>query len=136
MTLITSSEAAKILGISKRTLYRWEGEGRIRSTREGILNTRVFDNDYVEMAKKILDLDKQEEEHLKKLPNIRKQIEEHNLEQEYIPGKPLKLLTEEEVKAAMKAFDAEEEWVAEHKRLLAELISYPRDIIRELLKTT
>jgi len=134
MELITSSRAAKILGISKRTLYRWEKERRVRSKREGILNIRVYDQDYIEMAKKILDLDKKEKEHLKNLPNIKKEIEEHHLLQEYIPGKPLKLSTEEEVKAAMKAFDAEEVWVEQHKRILNELFTFPQEIIRELLK--
>lgn len=85
------------------------------------------------MAKKILDLNKREEEHLKKLPKIRKDIKEHYLEQEYIPSKPLKLSTTEDVEAAMKTFDAEEAWLEEHKRLLNELLSYPKDILRELL---
>lgn len=134
MSLITAKEASQILGISKRTLYRWEKEGRIRNYREGILNVRVYDRDYIEMARKILELDQQETDHLAKLPEIRNQVKEHFLLQEYTSGKPLKLSTTEEVEAAMKAFKDEETWLAEHKRLLAELCSYPRDILIEILK--
>lgn len=134
MSQITTKEASQILGISKRTLFRWEKEGRIKSTREGILNVRVYDRDYIEMAKKILELNQQEKDHLTKLPEIRNQVKEHYLLQEYTPGKPLTLSTTEEVETAMKAFKDEEAWLAEHKRLLNELFSFPRDIIRELLK--
>lgn len=134
MELITSSKAAKILGISKRTLYRWEEEKRIRSQREGILNIRVYNKNYVEMVKKILDLDKKEEMHLKNLPNIKKEIEEHHLLQKYVPNKPLKFLNDEEISAAMKAFDAEKNWLKKHEQILKELFSFPHEIIRELLK--
>ena len=134
MLTIMSGEACKILKISKRTLYRWEKEGRIRSVRDGVLNVRVYDPAYIEMVKKIIDLDKQEKEHLAKLPGILEEEKKHHLEQDYHPGKPLKLSTEEEVEAAMRAFDAEEAWMAEHKRLFNKFLSYPRDILKEVLK--
>jgi len=136
MSNILAGDACKILKISKRTLYRWEKEGRVRSARDGMLNVRVYDPAYIEMVKKIIDLDKQEKEHLAKLPGILEEEKKHHLEQDYHPGKPLKLSTEEEVEAAMRAFDAEEAWMAEHKRLLNELFIYPRDIIREVLEIT
>ncbi len=133
MEAIASAEAAKILGINKRTLYRWEKEGKIRSTREGVLSFRVFNKSYIEIVKRILDLNKQEKEHLKKLPRIIEEIEKYHLLQEYVPGEPLKMSSEKDVELAMAAFDAEEKWVADHKRLLNELLSYPHYIIKELL---
>lgn len=132
MTQITAGEAAKILGISKRTLYRWEDEGKIQSIREGLLKIRVYDRDYIEIAKKVIDLGKEEKAHLKKLPDVKKQADEYGLLQEYVPGRPLKLSTNEEVAAAMKAFDAEEAWLEKHKRILFELFKYPKDLIRKL----
>ena len=51
MSNILAGDASKILGISKRTLYRWEKEGRIRSVRDGVLNVRVYDNIYIEMIR-------------------------------------------------------------------------------------
>jgi len=135
MSNIMAGDASKILEVSKRTLYRWEKEGRIRSTRDGILNVRLYDRDYIEIVKKIVDLNKQEKEHLAKLPGILEEEKKHHLEQDYHPGIPLKLSSEEEVDAAIKAFSDEDAWVAEHQRLLHELFKYPRDIIREVSKT-
>ena len=133
MSQITASDASSILKISKRTLYRWGEEGRIRNVRDGILKVRVYDKDYIEMVKSILELNKKEKEHLAKLPKIMDQVKKNLLEQDYIPGKRLKLMTSSDVEAAMKAFDDEEAWMREHKRILNELLSFPRDIIKELL---
>jgi len=133
MSQITASEASTILKISKRTLFRWEKEGKIRSVRDGILKVRVYDKEYIEMVKKILELNNKEKEHLTKLPEILDQVKKHCLEQDYIPGKPLKFLIESDVEAAMKAFGAEEKWMDKHRQILNELFSFPRDIIRELL---
>lgn len=121
MPQITTKEASQILGISKRTLFRWEKEGRIKSVREGILNIRVYDRDYIAMVKKLLDLDKLIREHNAKLPEILVQIRKHQLEQIYNPGKPLKLFSSSDLKAMGKAFDDEETWDAEHKRQMIEL---------------
>lgn len=120
MSQITAKEASQILGISKRTLYRWEEEGRIKSTREGILNVRVYDRDYLLMVRKLLDLSKKIDEHNTKLPEILEQSKEHHLEQTYFPGKPLKLSSEEEVEAAMKAFNNEDAWETEHDEQMTE----------------
>lgn len=134
MMLITSSQAAKILNISKKTLYRWEQEGRIRVEREGVLNVRVYDRSYIQMVKRIIDLDEQEEKHLKKLPAIRERVKEHLFAHDVESirsGEPLKFM---DIEKASKAFDDEEAWLKEHERILNELFSYPKDIIREILQ--
>lgn len=133
MSYITASEVSKILKISKRTLFRWEEQGKIRSERDGILKTRVYDKDYIAIVQKIIELNEQEKAHLSKLPKIREMIKENMLEQDYVPGKKLKLMNEQDVEVSMKAFKAEEDWMDEHKRLLDELFSFPRDIVREVL---
>lgn len=124
MLQITAKEASQILGISKRTLFRWEKEGIIRSTREGILNVRVYDRDYIvqskeyfSMIKKILDLNKQIREHNAKLPEILIQCRKYQLEQVYFPAEPLKLFSHSDLKAMGKAYDNEEAWDSKHKRL-------------------
>jgi len=132
MSQITASDASAILKVSKRTLFRWGEKGRIRSVRDGVLKVRVYDEGYIKMVKNILELDKKEREHLTKLPKIRDQVKKNLMEQDYIPGKPLKLSTSSDIKVAMKAFDDEEAWMREHKRILNELFSFPRDIIKEL----
>lgn len=121
MPQITTKEASRILGISKRTLFRWEQERRIKSTREGILNIRVYDRQYITMVKKLLDLDKRIRKHNTKLPEILVQIRKHQLEQVYNPGRPLKLFSSSDLKSMGKAFDDEEAWDAEHKRQIIEL---------------
>lgn len=136
MSQITAGDASAILKVSKRTLYRWGEKGRIRSERDGILKVRVYNRDYIETVKKILELNKKEKKHLAKLPEIIDQVKRNLLEQDYIPGKPLKLMTSSDVEAAMKAFDDEEAWMREHKRILNELLSFPRDIIKELLSSS
>lgn len=121
MLQITTKEASQILNISKRTLFRWEKEGRIKSIREGILNVRVYDRDYIVIVKKLLDLDKQIDEHQVKLPKILEQSKKRQLAQNYQSGKPLKLSSDLEVEAAIKAGNNEELWMAEHNRLILEL---------------
>lgn len=149
MSQITTKEASQILGISKRTLFRWEKEGRIKSTLESILNVnvRVYDRDFIVkirdydlMVKKILGLNKQIEEHNSKLPEFLEQSRKHQLIQTYKPGKPLKLLSSSEVEAAIKAFNNEEKWSVEHKRLITEFgqllqsfrTSFPDKSVKEL----
>ncbi len=141
MPHITTKEASQILGISKRTLFRWEIEGQIKSTREGILKVRVYNQDYIVMVKKLLDLDKQIDKHQVKLPEILEQSRKHQLAQDYQPGKPLKLSNDLEVEAAIKAGNNEELWMAEHNRLISELgllvrtfrINFPEAPLEELL---
>lgn len=117
MPQITTKEASQILGISKRTLFRWEKEGKIKSMREGILKVRVYDQDYVALTRELLDLNKQIDKHNARLPEIKEQSLKHQLEQTYIPGKPLRLPTSLDAEAAMKASADEEEWLTEYYRL-------------------
>lgn len=133
MPYITAAEASEILGISKRTLFRWEEEGRINSKREGILKVRLYDKDYITQSAEILRLNRLEKEHLAKLPAIRERVKQHLFVQDVHAlhaGEPMKFM---DVDAATKAFDDEEAWMAEHKRILNELFLYPRDRLRQLL---
>ena len=141
MSQITTKEASQILGISKRTLFRWEKEGRVKSAREGILNVRVYDNGYIMMVKRLLDLDKKIDAHNAKLREIIEQSKKHQLEQVYQPGRPLKLSTPLEVEAASKAFDDEDAWEVEHDKQMVELglllqefrVNFPDAPLKELL---
>lgn len=141
MSQITTKEVSQILGISKRTLFRWEKEGRFKSTREGILNVRVYDRDYVVMAKKLLNSVKQIDEHNTKLREILAQSNKHQIEQVYYPGKRLKLISSSEMEASKQASDNEKTWSVERDKLKAEFglllqdfrIRFPDAPIKELL---
>jgi DNA-binding transcriptional MerR regulator len=85
---LTISEAAKILGISSRSLMRWDEEG-IFSAREIASNNRVYFRDDVEMVKKWMDLRKKHRQHLKKLGPIRKELDKFLVITPLIPGKPI-----------------------------------------------
>lgn len=130
MPYITAAEASEILGVSKRTLFRWEEEGRIESKREGILKVRLYDRNHIIQSAKILRLNKLEKEHLAKLPAVREKVKQHLFVQDVHAGEPLRFM---DVEAASKAFDDEEVWMDEHKRILNELFLYPRDRLRKLL---
>lgn len=133
MPYITSAKAAKMLGISKRTLFRLEEERRIKSVRKGVLKTRMYDQDYIKQAAEILELDRKEKEHLAKLPAIRAKVRKHLFAtdvEEVRKGGNLKFMNLEK---ATEAFDEEEEWLKKHKEMLDKLFSYPRELLRELL---
>lgn len=119
MLQITTKEASQILGISKRTLFRWEKEERIISTREGILKIRVYNRSYIVTVKKLLDLDKQIKEHNVKHQEIVEQSRKHQLEQIY-HGKSMGLYGQSEKEASLKAFKNEKAWDTEHTRLNTE----------------
>jgi len=85
---LTISETAKILGISSKSLMRWDEDGTF-SAREFASNNRVYLSDDVEMVKKWIDLRKRHREHLKKLDPIRKELDKFLVATPLIPGEPI-----------------------------------------------
>lgn len=135
MSQITTKEASQILGISKRTLFRWEKEGRIKSTREGILKVRVYDHDYIVESKLILDLNEKERDLVKKLSEAveeeKKALFVQDVEKVQSGVEKLHIMDMEETsKAIDKVATAEKEW----REALDALFRYPKQRIRELLK--
>ena len=130
--LISDHQAAKELGVSVRTLRRWEEQGYFSPQKIENTNIRLYHIYAVGYLKRILDLDRNLRIHLQLLEGLKKDLDKHNMEQDFIPGKPLKLMTEEDVHNFSKAYNAMEKWNKEFKRLLSELTQYPN----QLLKTT
>ncbi len=134
MPHITTKEASQILGISKRTLFRWEKEGRIKSTREGILKVRLYDKEYIEETKKILDLNTKERELVKKLHEAveeeKKVLFVQDVEKVRSGVEKLHIMDTEEAGNAMDKVDvSEKEW----REVLDALFKFPRQRLRELL---
>lgn len=125
-------QAAEALGVSTRTLARWEEKGYFLPERIPDTNIRLYHSYSVGYQKRILDLDRSINKHLKLLEGLKKRLDDHGILQEYIPGRPLKLLSEEDMKQFSDAYDAMEIWEKEYKSLLDELMKYPR----QMLKTT
>lgn len=133
MPQITTKEASQILGISKRTLFRWEIEGRIKSTREGILNIRVYDRDYILETKKILELDKLEREIVAQLHEAVEREKQEIFMQDVDKlraGEPMKFM---DLEKAGKAMDDVDSLMKEHNRILDELYKFSRERLKELL---
>ncbi len=114
---ISSGKAAELMGITRRTLIRWEEQGILESQRDKNGN-RYYSRDHVLVARRVSDqwkkLRRLHREHLRKLPAIQKEIER------FISTKPLERtrdpepLNFEETKAAFKAM---RDWEQENKRI-------------------
>lgn len=118
--IITSTQAAKLLGVTRRTLLRWEERKWLRSQRDDHGN-RIYRADHVRLAKNVWDqwvaLRRYHREHLRKLPAIQKEVER------FIVTTPLEgtedgrgLFTFQEMK---KAFGKMEEWQEGSRRISA-----------------
>ncbi len=134
MLHITAKDASQILGISKRTLFRWEKEGRIRSVREGILKVRLYDKAYIEETKQILDLNERERELVKKVHEAvedeKKVLFVQDVDEVRSGAEKLHIMDIEEAGKAMDKVDvAEKEW----KEVLDALFKFPKQRLRELL---
>lgn len=113
MSNITISQAAKILGLNKKTLVRWEEAGLLIPAREELSRLRVYDKSRIELIAKWIDLRQRHSEHLKKLDPIRKNLDK------FIPKLPLDIQSpvgnkREDMK---KAFDDKRNWEAELKEI-------------------
>lgn len=128
--LIDDHQAAKELGVSVRTLRRWEEKGYFPPQRIENTNIRLYHIYAVGYLKRVLDLDRNLKRHLQLLDGLRKELDKHNLQQDYIPGKPLKFMTDEDVKNFSKAYESMEKWEKEFKRLLNELGNYPNQVLK------
>lgn len=133
MTQITAGEAANILGISKRTLYRWEKEGKIAPIREGLLKIRVYDKAAIEIDKRILDLEEKRKDIIWKLnqavENEKKVLFVQDVEKVRYGQEPFRLM---DMEAAGKAMAEVDKLEKEHREVLDEMFQYPKERIRVL----
>lgn len=103
MPKILIGEAAKILGVSKRTLMRWDEAGKLSPERDSKGRNRLYDRQDV---KKLA--------HLRELPAIQKRIEQYAATtplNPLVPSKPRQPDELEEMKEAFKSIrDWERKW--------------------------
>lgn len=53
---MTSIKAARLLGINKMTLHRWEKLGKIKAVRRNTLTGhRIYDLEYIEYVKSVIE---------------------------------------------------------------------------------
>lgn len=110
-------QVAGYLGVSKKSLMRWDEEGYF-SSRETVTGARVYYKPDVEMAKKWLDLREKHRGHLNKLPEIQKNLDKVLVAHPLIPGEEIKHFWRlEDVKAP---FEAMRKWEEEERKIMAE----------------
>lgn len=128
--MLSVQQAAEELGVSTRTLSRWEENGYFVS--EKIPNTKIslYHSHTVGYLKRVLNLDRSIRDHLKLLDGLRKRLDENMLEQDYLPGHPLRLMDADDIKRFSDAYDAMEKWEEDYKKLLDELMIYPRQMLK------
>lgn len=127
--MLTIEETAKVLRVSTRTLLRWEEKGYLAPHKKEP-SIRLYDPNVVSYWKVMLGLDRKLKEHLKLLTELRERLNKHNLEQDYIPGKKLKLMTEEDLKSFSEAYEAMERWNKDYKELLQSIMEFPQSMLR------
>lgn len=131
LSLITSIEVCKIFGISKRTLFRWEKEGLVTSSREEISKTRVYSKKDVEESAEIISLLKQEKEHLVLLPKIRDEFDLYMSALDVNSTGSVQYLDMDKVGEVIAK---EKAWVETHNVIINQLSKYPTVKLKKLMK--
>ena len=131
--MLTIEEAAATLKVSVRTLLRWEEKGYFVPHKKEP-NIRLYDPAVVGYWEIMLGLDRKLKEHLKLLSELRENLNKHNLEQDYIPGKKLKLMTEEDLKSFSEAYEAMEQWNKDYKKILQSIMNFPRTMLKATIE--
>lgn len=115
--MLTVSQAAKILGVNKKTLMRWDDDGWLKAKRDPLNNARLYDEAVIRKIARWYDLRRRHREHLAKLSPIRKNVDR------FLPTTPLdavtppKLHNGEEMKLAYSELH---KWEEEMKKIYEE----------------
>lgn len=120
--LLTINQAAAILGISTKTLRRWEELNYYVPDRAPYTNIRLYNPAMVEQWKEMLDLSRRMTEHLKKFDPIKKELDKYLVLKPLSPGERLPMMNFDEFSIAS---NAEDKWEEEWKRLVKEFLKYP-----------
>lgn len=131
--MLTIEETAKALEVSTRTLLRWEKNAYLVPYKKGS-SIRLYDPNVVNYWKIMLQLDRKMEKHLKLLKGLRKRLNKHNLEQDYFPGKKLKVMIEKDMKLFSDACDEMEQWNKDYEELLHSMMEFPRSMLKATIE--
>lgn len=121
MSLINISDAAKIIGVSKRTLMRWDESRLLKAKREIVSNIRVYDREIIEKVKRWFALRSKHRVHLRKLAPIRKGIDK------YVVTQPLSWLDRPKITSleeAKKTFEKLHNWESKLKEIYKEYVEF------------
>ncbi len=107
MQHITISKAARILGVNKVTLIRWDNSGKLSAKRESVSENRYYSLELIEALANYRF-------HLKNLKQIRENVNKHLVTRPLDPFAPFEPHNLEEMK---RAFSDLREWKRKYKML-------------------
>lgn len=131
MSKIIISRAARILGVSKKTLMRWDKPGLFPAQRESVSNVRIYDKVRVEKLAKWFDLRERHLNHLRKLKPIKAECQWFISTRPLDPYNPPKGHNLTDMK---KAFDKMKQWQRDLDKLQKEYIEFTEDYYKKLKK--
>ena len=118
MSYIKLSQAAQLLGVSSRTLMRWDEEGVFPAYKEPLSGAKFYEESVIKAYATLFDLERAYKSHLKKLPSISKEVKS------YLPTEPLnpaKTPEPKDFKGMKKAFEDLHGWEQEHRDFSSKL---------------
>ena len=125
---VTISEAANLLGISKKTLDRWDRLKICEPYFEELSKTRFYLKSDLEKLKNYWILRKIHKDHISRLEPIRKEIDKFIVTTTL--SNPLKIQSFENTNLMKDAFDKMTKWEEEHKKIIKEYSEYKNLIYR------
>ncbi len=118
---MTIQQVANELGVSTKTLRRWDEKKLLIPERQGTTNIRLYHTWLVGYWKKYLELDRALKAHLALLGEVRRELEKYIVTKPLGTG-PTKMF---DSKAFIEAHKAMETWEKGFDRLWRELADYP-----------
>lgn len=128
---LTINKAANILGVSTKTLRRWEELGFFTPQRDPNTNIRLYHPYLVDYWKKLLDTNRELTNHLRKLDPVRKELEKHLAMKPLGPNDKLPML---DFEGFSKAHQEMEKWEKDYDRLMKAFFEFPTLMQQAILK--
>ncbi len=120
--MLTVSQAAEVLGVDKKTLMRWDNEGKYPAIREKHSNIRLYDETNVRNHALWFKIRRRHKAHIRLLPPLNKERNRFIRTLPLQPGENPKMFPYVEMK---KAYDAINKWGEEEKEILKEYSKIP-----------
>ena len=117
--MLKISQAAKILGVSSRTLMRWDEDGKFPAHKEPISKMRYYSEDEIKTHALWFEIRRKHKKILNELDAIRAEVDKYIVTQPLDYGEKPKFHKLEDMK---KAFDDLHKWERKQKEIYREFI--------------
>jgi len=127
---MTIQQVADELSKSTKTLRRWEKEGvLIPDKKEEVTRVRLYSPDHIRRWKRSLQLSRLLREQTKLIHTLNKELDKFNMEQDYVPGQPLKLFDDESANHYDRVYEKLSRTKKVYNWALKELLTYPKSML-------